>query len=785
MKSKVADSNSDFNVNELYNSELYIAINKKIEELSQGGFSQTKLKKRCYSIATKLYELSGKDLNLSIAGLLYHLTFNCEEWEQKFDILTQYLNSDILKLINSLEMLNRQILKGFKNKIDDDFEINKVITMIFAALGQDKNVRALVIEIIHRLESLKNINDLSLDNNIRNRFVLESFRIFSPIANRLGLWNIKWQIEDMCFKEIETHIYYRITESVEETRSQRDKYMSLCIEKVKETIALNILDSDNDNDENIKEDNKKFEVIGRSKSIYSIYLKMKQLYCYSINTSVSKISSEKFNSILKSNFDELFEAVHDLFGIRIICDSKLLCYEILDIIQKEYPRISTFRRKSGELVDYIVAPKSNGYQSLHLVVLGPQEKRLEIQIRTYNMDAEAEYGIAAHWKYKELGQSKSTLEKDYAFTEIKRFIDNNGISATQEILSNLNSEFFNSKIYVFTPDGNIITLPKESTPVDFAYSIHSEIGDKCIGARVNDEGMVTLNSYLHNGDIVEIITQKNAHPNISWLEFVKTSKAKAKIKHWIKNSYKDDFVTRGKENLEKALIKNKIKVSLRSKQMEKVAKEFNYQSIDDLFAGIAYGRNNAVSINQVINFLKEEETTKKVYENNKEIDLIIQKQTSSNGFSSCYKNSSSIIGIEGLLHHIAGCCNPIPPEPIVGVVTRSRGISIHSQNCMHLSQISDERHIAISWNTQNNSDTYLLNLQIQAIDRVGLMRDICSCLADHEINISSLTVSPPGSKNKNALINLCIEVHNKKHFQDSVSLIKKVPGILTLKRIVS
>lgn len=785
MKPKIEDSNSNCNVDELYSSKSYIVVSKRIEELSDDNFFQTKLGKRCNSIANELYELSGKDAKFSIAGLLYHLTIASKDWSKKIDILTQDLNADILQLINTLEILNKQILKGFKSQIEDDFEINKVITMIFAALGQDKNVKALVIELIHRLESLKNIDDLDLDTDIENRFILDSFRIFSPIANRLGLWNVKWQIEDLCFKKIESDIYYRITESIEETRIQRDSYMSWCIEKVKETIETNISKYDDGSNSNEGDDNEEsFEVIGRSKSIYSIYLKMKQLYCHSIDTSMNKISSTKFSSILKSNFDELFEAVHDLFGIRIICSSKPLCYKILDIVQKEYPRISTFRRKNAELVDYIVAPKSNGYQSLHLVVLGPKEKRLEIQIRTYNMDAEAEYGIAAHWKYKELGQSNNALEKDYAFTEIKRFIDSNGISAAQEILSNPDSNFFNSKIYVFTPDGNIITLPKESSPVDFAYSIHTEIGDRCIGARVNNEGMVTLNSYLNNGDIVEIITQKNAHPNISWLEFVKTSKAREKIKHWIKEFYKDDFVSRGKENLEKALIKNKIKVSLRSKQMERVAREFNYQSIDDLLAGIAYGRNNAVSVNQVINLLKEEET-KKANINNKELDLIVQRQTNSNDLSSCNRNSSSIIGIEGLMHHIAGCCNPIPPEPIVGVVTRNRGISIHNQNCIHLSKIPNERHIAISWNTENTNNTYLLNLQIQATDRIGLMRDICSCLADHKINISSLVVSPANSKNKNALINLCIEVVNEKHYQNSVSLIKKVPGILTLKRIVS
>ena len=345
---------------------------------------------------------------------------------------------------------------------------------------------------------------------------------------------------------------------------------------------------------------------------------------------------------------------------------------------------------------------------------------------------------------------------------------------------------------MFTPDGNIITLPNESTPVDFAYSIHTEIGDKCIGARVkrvnnsiNNERMVTLDSHLCNGDIVQILTQNNAHPNISWLEFVKTTKAKEKIKHWIKYFYKNEFTSRGRESLEKALIKHKIKISIKSKQIEKIAKKFNYQSIDDLLAGIAYD-NSDTSINKVINLLLEEENKELNKEENKENinpEKIVQKQQNNNSYS--YSKDSSIIGIEGLMYHIAGCCNPIPREPIVGVVTtHNRGISIHSQTCPHLKKIPNERHVKVSWNSKDTNRTYPLNLQIEANDRIGLMRDICSYLADDKINISEIQVLPSRGNKNNALINLRIEVRDDKQLQNSIYLLKTIADILTIKRIV-
>ncbi|MDJ0796271.1 MAG: TGS domain-containing protein [Calothrix sp. MO_167.B12] len=885
-------------------------------------------------VVNKIYDLT-KDENLSFAGLLYLLlsnhdikdnqkAYNIDEINNienlnKIDNIEKFDSNETKKMINILKGLSNKLSdfylinkKSKKNKntdvsfskidknyvdysdlnrvinLDDTTDVEEIIMMIFVTMSEEQDIRALVIELVCRLSFLKNIKqckywhnkltDKPLKTNGKNvnkkltlkmYVAFETFKIFVPIANRLGIWSIKWELEDLAFKQLQRDIYSQIATLLNQKREEREDDMKYYVSKLEKIIQ---------NDENIK--NEKLSVSGRPKNIYSTYAKMKQLYSYENNVSNWKISFQDFNIFLNqellkqenNNFQRLFEGVHDLFGIRIICDSEETCYQILSIIRRNFKKESTLLRKYGELADYIVAPKSNGYQSIHLVVHAPKQedepaevnKKIEIQIRTDKMHKEAEYGIAAHWKYKELGYSHSTDKEDYVFNILKEFIDNNGIHAAKELIDYLEKEQveFGSKIYIFTPEKNIISLKKDSTPVDFAYRVHTDIGNQCVGARVN-ERIVPLSTPLQNGDIVEIITQKNSHPSLDWLNFVRTSLAKNRIKHWYKRSHKEDNISSGRELFVKELDKTKgidkkyIDYLMNSKLLQDVANDFNPNksnsnksnsnnewSADDLFAGIGFGN---ISVSQAVNSLKDrlkekgEEFITKTLANEKQdfdlnlevtlgkvvkklnyrtaddllialgsrgivdlgnrIDLnkilkiwreVQQDKTSKEDVPTDKSKSSApenaIKGIEGIKYDIAGCCQPIPGEKIVGIIKKQgQGISIHHEKCKNVQNLlSSNRCLKnLDWNVVTDEEkkkTYPVSLQIITINRIGMMRDITSDLAEQSINISELEVKTYKADNI-AVINLSIDVTDIQQFENCKESMKKIKDLKQVRRI--
>ncbi|MFW6264437.1 MAG: RelA/SpoT family protein, partial [Cyanobacteriota bacterium] len=471
-----------------------------------------------------------------------------------------------------------------------------------------------------------------------------------------------------------------------------------------------------------------------------------------------------------------FHEIYDIAALRIIVESHEECYRSLAVVH------DLFRPIPGRFKDYIGLPKPNRYQSLHTAVIGLSGRPLEVQIRTMEMHHVAEYGIAAHWIYKETGGSHTThiRPEDEKFTWLRQLLEwQNDLKDAKEYIESLKDNLFEDDVYVFTPQGDVMALGRGATPVDFAYRVHTEIGNHCAGARVNGRWSV-LDVALENGDIVEIVTQKSSHPSLDWLNFVVTPTARNRIRQWYKRSHRDENVARGRELLEKELGKTGLEALLKSDPMHIVAERCNYQSVDDLLAALGYGE---VTLSQVVNRLRE---TVKEQQPIEPTDIDPHSVSSSSRQSSPPSTKQSpIAGVEGLLYHLAKCCHPIPGEPIIGVVTRgAKGISIHRQGCPNLESIPGEQIVPVSWNPINGlkrPETYPVNIQIEVLDRVGVFKDILARLSDHNINVCNADVKT--SNGKPALISLCIEVENQEQLERSFNQVRQMSDVLNLRRV--
>ncbi len=760
IKAEIADVDLSNSSDELFNF---------LNQLEERNFFSTEIGHLVEVVAKELYDLTS-DLNIAVAGLLYTYSLVNNDGVQNVESIV-HLNLNVTNLLKSLKILSKCISKF---KITPTSTINFFEGENFRRLiiVVTRDIRALVIELVYRLVILEYINRVvGLKKLLKDSFTIETFKVFVPIANRLGLWNIKWKLEDFSFRELEPKIYFKIVTLLSDTRSEREKYMNYCIDEIRNRLVENGFTST------------KFEVSGRTKNIYSIYAKMKQLYCYSKGIVPSKLPSNDFNKFLDGNFNSSFESVYDLFGIRVNCNSIPDCYAALGVIHSLFRPAQTPRRNSSHFIDYVAAPKSNGYRSLHTVVIGPMQKRLEVQIRTYEMNAQAEYGIAAHWKYKEFGHSQSTNKEEHIFADIKKVINEQGLAAVHSFLEGLDNDIFGSEIYVFTPRGDVISLSQSATAVDFAYRVHTEVGNHCAGARVNGR-MVTLDTPLKNGDIVEIITQKNSHPSLDWLNFVVTPGARNRIRQWYKQSHREENVARGRELLEKELGKPGFESTLKSGPMQAVAQRCNYHSVQDLLAALGYG---GITLNQVLNRWREEVKAQQPIAIAPQVPIKepTVPKVLRDGTSTASRSSSPIIGVEGLMYHLAGCCTPIPGEAIIGVVTRGRGISIHRQGCHNLEHVESDRLVPVTWNqAAENSprpQTYPVNVQIEVLDRVGVLKDVLSRLSDQGINVRYAHVKT--AIGQPALIDLGIDICARAQLEQVFTHIKKLSDIRNIHRI--
>ncbi|MBF2017830.1 MAG: bifunctional (p)ppGpp synthetase/guanosine-3',5'-bis(diphosphate) 3'-pyrophosphohydrolase [Rivularia sp. T60_A2020_040] len=698
--------------------------------LHQGQYRKSGEPYICHPVAVAglLRDLGGSPVMIA-AGFLHDVV---EDTEVTIEEIEQRFGEEVGRLVEGVTKLSKI---NFKSKTESQAENFR---RMFLAMAQD--IRVIVVKLADRLHNMRTM-DVMPENSRRNK-ALETREIFAPLANRLGIWHVKWELEDLAFKYLETDAYREIQQLVAEKRTAREERLS----KVAETLRSRLKQAGIEC----------IELSGRPKHLYSIYQKMQRQH-------------------------KEFHEIYDLAALRIIVRTNEECYRALALVH------DSFRPIPGRFKDYIGLPKPNRYQSLHTGVISSWGRPIEVQIRTLEMHRIAEYGIAAHWKYKETGGSNNSqmTAADEKFTWLRQLLEwQSDLKDAQEYLESIKDNLFEDDIYVFTPKGDLVALSPGSTTVDFAYRIHTEVGNHCAGAKVNGR-MVPLSTRLDNGDIVEVVTQKNSHPSLDWLNFAATSAAKNRIKQWYKRSRRDENIARGRELLEKELGKSGFENLLKSGPMQTVAEKCNYNNVEDLLAALGYGE---ITLNLVLNRWREIIKEQQPIAIN--LDEVLSNlptsapKTLREGNTTTSRSNSPIIGVEGLMYYVAGCCNPIPGEPIIGVVTRGRGISIHRQGCQNLQHTDCERLVPVSWNhcqeMLHHHQTYSVNVQIEALDRVGVFKDILSRLSDQRINVSHANVKT--AINQPALIDLGIEVSDKKQLEQVFNQIKKMSDILNIRR---
>jgi GTP diphosphokinase / guanosine-3',5'-bis(diphosphate) 3'-diphosphatase len=667
------------------------------------------------SVANILRNLGGEPPMIA-AGFLHDIVedveaITVEDIERLFGAETRHLVEGVTKLSKF----------NFSSKKEQQAENFR---RMFLAMAQD--IRVIVVKLADRLHNMQTLEHMSEAKQLQ--IAQETRDIFAPLANRLGLGRIKWELEDLTFKYIEPESYRETQNLVQETRKSRESRIDSTIEQIRDRLSHTDLEY--------------FEVSGRPKHLFSIYQKMRQQ---------------------KKEFSEIY----DLTAIRIIVPQKADCYRVLAEVH------DAFRPIPGRFKDYIGLPKANRYQSLHTTVLGIANTPLEIQIRTTDMHRVAEYGIAAHWKYKE-NANQPNASKDDKFIWLRQLLEwQSDFKDAQEFSDNLKDQLIDPDVYVFTPKGEVVALRERATTIDFAYRIHTEVGNHCIGARINGR-IVPLSTQVRNGDIVEIMTKESGHPSLDWLNFVATPTAKNRIMQWYKRSNREDNIARGRELLEKELGKNGLDALLKSEPMVGVAQKCNYQTVDDLLASLGYGET---TVKQVVNRIRD--SVKDTVPDDV-VEILPTKRPAADG-------DFPILGVEGLMHHLAGCCNPIPDEPIIGVVTKLNGISIHRQGCGNVENVDGNRIIPVSWNhnlTRQNSNrrSYEVSLQIEVFDRVGVMRDVLSRLSDNKINVRQAKVTAD-NKSKPAMLDLSVEVFDRTQLERCIGQIRQMHDVLHVRRL--
>jgi GTP pyrophosphokinase len=681
------------------------------------------------AVAGLLRDLGGSAAMIA-AGFLHDII---EDTDVTADDIQKLFGAEVRRLVEGVTKLSKF---NFSSKTERQAENFR---RMFLAMAQD--IRVIVVKLADRLHNMRTLEHLPDDK--RRRIALETREIFAPLANRLGIGRVKWELEDLAFKYLEPEAYREMQQLVSDKRTDREARLARVADTLRERLEeLGITVHD---------------ISGRPKHLYGIYQKMQRQ-------------------------QKGFHEIYDIAAVRIIVDSNDECYRALAVVH------DAFRPIPGRFKDYIGLPKPNRYQSLHTVVIGNTGRPIEVQIRTLEMHHVAEYGIAAHWKYKETGgSSHSKLSTDdEKFTWLRQLVEwQNDLKDAQEYLENIKDNLFADDVYVFTPSGDVIALAQGSTPIDFAYRIHTEVGNHCAGAKINDR-IVTLDTSLKTGDIVEVVTQKNSHPSLDWLNFTVTPSARNRIRQWYKRSHRDENILRGRDMLEKELGKSGLEALLKSDPMQTVAERCNYPTAEDLLAALGYGE---VTLNLVLNRLREAiKTQQKIapVDVDERAEMLRPSTSVPPAQVSNRAKESPIIGVEGLLYNLAGCCNPVPGESIIGVVTLgSRGISIHRQGCQNVDNIPGDRLIPVSWNATESKatrpQTYPVQIVIEVIDRVGVLKDILMRLSDYNINVWTAQVKT--SPGKTALINLGIDVLDHAQLERTLSQIRKMSDVLSLRRI--
>jgi GTP pyrophosphokinase len=655
------------------------------------------------------------DMNLDVvsvtAGLLHDVI---EDTHATSEEVREMFGDEITHIVDGVTKLSALTFDSSQKRQAEN--IRKMI------LAMADDIRVIMIKLADRLHNMRTLNFHTEAKKIK--IAQETFDIYSPIAARLGIYWIKKELEDNSFMYLQPEEYERIRNLVNTDRDAREKYII--------TVRSFI-------EKKMDEANLKCEVLGRYKYYHSIYKKM-------LNQGLA------------------FEEVYDIIAFRIILETIPKCYEALGIVH------SLWKPVPGKFKDYIGVPKPNMYQSLHTTVIGPYGERIEIQIRTPEMDKVAQSGIAAHWRYKEDGTYDEKTSQTFAW--IQSLVENQeNIGDPDEFLENVRIDLFPDEVYAFTPRGEIKSLPRGATPVDFAYLIYTEVGNQCAGAKVNGR-IVPLQYELKTGDTVEIITSKKGHPSKDWLNFVKTVKARSRVRQWIKIQEKERSLSLGREMCEKAFRKYKLNFNtlLKSEEMEKVVEEFGFKTMDDLIASVGYGKITPLQIIRKV--------TRK-HEAEEEQESILGKII---GRVRKKKPKAGVIvkGVDDILVKFGKCCQPVPGDPITGYITRGYGVTVHRTRCVNALKMSPERQIDVEWNLEL-ADTYPVKIRVRSYDRVGMLADIASNISKNGANI--LSASTETSASKIAESYFTIEVESTEHLKRVVAAIRKVKHIQEVRRL--
>lgn len=665
-----------------------------------------------YEVARILAELQ-MDVDTIVAGLLHDVL---EDTDITADEMRESFGDEVLRLVEGVTKLT-QI--SFKTREEQQA---RSLRKMFLAMAED--LRVIVIKLADRLHNMRTLRHLSVER--QRRIATETMEIYAPLAHRLGMWSMKWEMEDLAFRSLYPDEHADLVRQLNRRRDEREAELNDVI------VVL---------EQRLQELNIEGSIQGRPKHLYSIFQKLERQ-----GTDLSE--------------------VYDLLAMRVIVDSVKDCYGVLGLVH------TLWKPVPGRFKDYIAMPKSNLYQSLHTTVVGPSGEPMEIQIRTDEMHKIAEMGIAAHWLYKE-GKSSTDFEEKVAWLrQVMEWLRE--MKDPQEFMETLKIDLFEDEVFVFTPRGDVKTLPAGATPIDFAFAVHTDVGMHTTGAKVNGK-MVSLDTQLENGQFVEVLTSKNARPSRDWLNIVKTSKARSKVRSYLKEMHRDEALERGKETLDRETKRLGLDPAalLRSERMQELAKQYGLANAEDVYAGIGFGK---VTAGQVLTRLVGRQELEALRRRLREARRATSgTRPTQNGTQGVY-----VPGIDNVLIRFSRCCAPVPGDDIVGYVTRGRGVSVHRTDCPNMVGADGEgRLLEVRW-TEAVAATYPVHILVEAVDRLHLLANIMETISDGATSVGQ--VHARTDRQRQATISLTVDIHDVEHMRTLMNRLQQIDGVINVYR---